>query len=50
MKLISIIVFVVDGRDLNSLCFGAVFRTIKKGHVIFGRTRLQQKRRKLKNS
>ena len=49
MKLISTIVFAVGGRVLNSLYFGAVFLTIRKGHVIFGRMRLQQKRKKLKN-
>jgi hypothetical protein len=50
IKLISTIVFIIGGRVLNNLYFGAIFPIIIKDHVIFGRTKLWQKRKKLKNS
>jgi len=48
-KLISVFVkavFINDGKDIQSLCFRAVFRTIKKGLTItsFQKRRLRRNR------
>jgi len=46
LKLIIIIVYAAGGRDLRNSCFGAVFHSMAKGHVIFGITKLQLKKLK----
>jgi len=43
---ISTTVFEGGGKDISSLCFRGVFHTIRRALVIFGTTRLQQRRKK----
>ena len=43
------LLFVRGGTVHQSLCFGVAFHTMRKGLVIFGNQRLQQRKRLLKS-